>query len=73
MEVDEPLTKEWIIRSDHDANVYSNVPTTLRAMSQTRSMMSKTNAFLRQFSTKNAMKAINTDSAKVLDDLHANR
>lgn len=47
MEIDEPLKKEWIIRTGFaDANAYSAVPTTIRSMSQTHSMMVKTNKLM---------------------------
>jgi len=80
MDVDEPLTKEWIIRTGFpDANSYSAVPTTLRSMSQTHSMMVKTNKLLRSLNTASAMKAINqggmrqSGSINIIDDLEANR
>ena len=47
IDLDEPLMKEWIVRTGKDSDAYSAVPTTVRSMSQTQSMMSKTNKFLR--------------------------
>jgi len=41
-EVDEPLMKEWIVRVDREANAYSALPSTIRSVSQTRSVAQKT-------------------------------
>ena len=76
MEVDEPFMKEWVVRMDADASVYSNVATTLRSFSQTRSMMSKTNQLMRSMGTKSAMRIINKTPAnnmKIMDDLNEHR
>ena len=75
MEVDEPLMKEWVVRTDTDASVYSNVATTLRSFSQTRSMISKTNQLMRSMGTKSAMRIINKTPAnmKIMDDLNDQR
>ena len=51
MEVDEPLMKEWVVRVDRDAYAYSAVPTTMRSVSQTRSVKSNTSLYLRQLNT----------------------
>ena len=59
MEIDEPLMKEWIVRSDREPNAYTALPTTMRSVSMTKSMMSQQNAFLRKLSTQTAMKTIN--------------
>ena len=67
MEVDEPLMKEWIVRVDREANVYSTVPSSIRTslMSQTHSMKFKMNNFMSKYSRGHrrsgsvAMKAIN--------------
>ena len=59
MDVDEPLMKEWVVRIDRDAYAYTSVPTTMRSISQTRSMKSKTSLFLQQLNTNQAMKVIN--------------
>ena len=51
--------KEWLVRLEGDVENFTNVPTTLRSMTQTRSMLSKTNNFLRQYNAKSAMRALN--------------
>ena len=46
-DIDEPLMKEWVVRLDREANAYTAMGSSIRSMSQTKSMMSKTNAFMR--------------------------
>ena len=47
MDIDEPLKKEWIIRTGFaDASAYSAVPTVNRSMSQTHSMMQGANKLM---------------------------
>ena len=62
--IDEPLQKEWIVRSD-DSNAYSMMPTTLRSFSMTKSMTAKTNSFLRSINSKSALRA---PKKKVMDE-----
>jgi len=59
MDVDEPLMKEWVVRVDRESNAYSAIPTTMKSMSMTRSMYSKTNQFMRGYNSKSAFKIIN--------------
>ena len=42
MDVDEPLMKEWIVRTDRDAGAYTALPSSIRSYSQTSSMRAKT-------------------------------
>lgn len=50
MDIDEPLKKEWIIRTGFaDASAYSAVPTVNRSMSQTHSMMQGANKLMQQY------------------------
>lgn len=48
MDVDQPLMKEWIVRLDQKASAYTALIATNYSVSQTRSIMSKTNAFLKK-------------------------
>ena len=59
MEVDEPLAKEWVVRVDRESSAYSAIPSTLKSMSMTRSMYSRTNQFMRGFNSRSALKIIN--------------
>lgn len=54
-EVDEPLMKEWIVRVDREANAYTALPSTIKSMSQTRSVVLKTQASLRQLNNNSAL------------------
>lgn len=58
--------KEWIVRTDSDASAYTMLPTTLRSMSMTRSMMSRTNSFLKNI-TNNSKSALR--ASKKLDSI----
>jgi len=65
--------KEWVVRVDRDAAAYTAVPSTLRAMSQTKSLAQQTTAFMRQLNAPNhsnmknfERKHENTASAKQL-------
>ena len=59
MNVDEPLAKEWIVRSDSDKNAYSVMTSTVRSLSMTRSMLSRTNSFLRNLNNRSAARLEN--------------
>ncbi len=67
MDVDEPLMKEWIVRTDRDAGAYTALPSSIRSYSQTSSMKAKTNAYLRQINAKSAMKVIQKNPLKEID------
>ena len=75
-EIDEPLSKEWIVRTDRDSNAYTAMPTSVRSFSQTSSMRARTNAFLRQINSKSAMKVINQNPEKsfnIMSSLNADK
>ena len=63
MEIDEPLQKEWIVRTEQNASAYTSLMTTNRSFSCTKSVASRTNAFLEQLSTQKAMKLLNSQAS----------
>lgn len=53
------------MRQESDCNAYSMLPTSLRSVSMTQSLMGKTNAFLRSINSKSALQGVKKNEPEV--------